>query len=273
MADLKAFDVHQHFGAIDLGVGSRGGWDVEVDYQQRVAMMDRFGVGRGAIMPSLQYERPNGQADTQRVNNLMAQYKKNHPDRFPVAFGVVEPLHGEKLGLLELDRIGGELKLDGVVWHHHFQGTFIADRRMFAFLKKMGEFGLIAAIHVISESLLEAHWGLEVLAREFPNITFICIDAFTGVAQIWNIRSMFERCPNVYLETGGTFTVGRRIDKMVEQFGSERILYGSDLYLPPPAFNFPQTLAEIRESGFITDTDKQNILWNNPHRLFKLKTA
>lgn len=276
MADYKIFDLHQHFGPLQPGYGTHGksmGWDIEGDYKQRVALMDRFGVSKGGLMPSLQYERPEGQEDTKRINNLIAEYKKRHGDRFPVAFGVVEVLHGEKAGLQELDRIKGELNLNGVVWHHHFQGSFIADRRMWPFLKKMDELGLVAAIHLVPASLLEAPWGLELLLADFPNLTFLAIDGLMESTQSHYVLSMHKRYRNFYVDTTAAVSLGKIVDAFVGQVGSERLTYGSDLYLnPSPLYNAPSVLTDILESQALSDQDRRNIFWNNVSRIFKLES-
>lgn len=271
MSDERVFDVHQHAGLLSVSDRIEGGQpalDIDHDYRRRVQIMDRFGVTKGAIMPALQYERPNGQADTCRTNDLMAKYKRRYADRFPVAIGTVEPLHGEKLGIAELERMRHELGLDGVVWHHRFQGTFIADRRMRPFLKRAEELGLPAFIHLFAESTMEAPWGLESLADAFPGVTFVAIDAFSGHTQSRYMLSMGKRYPNILFETAALFPLGRLIEEFVATLGSERIIYGSDLYLDPLMYNVPHVLHEIRAAE-ISPQDRENILWNNAVRLFK----
>lgn len=266
----RVFDIHQHVGLLSVSDRVEGGetsLDIDKDYRRRIEIMDRFGVSKGAIMPALQYERPNGQADTRRINELMAEYKRRYADRFPIAIGTVEPLHGEELGLAELERMKHELHLDGVVWHHRFQGVFMADRRMRPFLRKAEELGMPAFVHLFAESTMEAPWGLEVLADAFPGVTFIAIDAFSGYTQTRYMLSLGKRYRNVLFETAALFPLGRLIEEFVEQLGSERIVYGSDLYLDPLMYNVPHVLEEIRAAA-ITPQDRENILWNNACRLF-----
>jgi predicted TIM-barrel fold metal-dependent hydrolase len=265
------FDVHNHIGALVVSPHADGGGDVDIDddYRRRTALMDRFGVTKGAVMPALQYERPNGQADTRRVNDLMAQYKRRFAERFPVAMGTVEPLHGEKLGVAELQRMRHELELDAVVWHHRMQGSQIADRRMRAFLREAEALRLPAFIHLFAESTLEASWGLEILAEEFPGVTFVALDAFSGHTQTRYMFSLAKRCSNVLFETGVLFLMGRIVEEFVGTFGSERLLYGSDLYVNPPAYEVPHVLNEIRAAA-IAPRDRANVLWANAARLFGL---
>ena len=270
----KIFDVHNHVGSLTFSSSPDGGeaFSVEEDYRRRVEMMDRFGITKAAVMPSLQYERPEGQRDTRRINDSIASYRRQYGARFPVAMGTVEPLHGEKNGLDELERIKIELGLDGVVWHHRQQGTYMADRRMRPFLRQAEALSLPAFVHLFAESALEASWGLEVLAEDFPGVTFVALGAFSGYTQTRYLLSIGKRFKYIMFETAGLFPLAPIIEEFVKTLGSERIIFGTDLYVNPLVYNVPQALYEI-EASPITDIDKDNIFWNNACRLFKRDLA
>jgi hypothetical protein len=97
MSTFRIFDAHQHVGSLDTGTNtSIQGWSVEEDYVRRTTMMDGFGVHAGIAMPSLQYLKPNGYADTRALNDNMSIYRETYRTRYPVALGTTEPMHGEK---------------------------------------------------------------------------------------------------------------------------------------------------------------------------------
>ncbi len=278
---IRVFDVHNHvmLHSSDMGSPEFGERESELenDYGLRTAIMDKWGIEKGAIMPSLKYQRARGQSDTRRVNELVAEYRRRYSDRFPVAMGTVEPLHGVKLGLEELDRIAHDLKLNGVVWHHRYQGTHIAHVSMMPFIKKIEELNLPVFIHVVDESNLESPWELEALASAFPNVTFVAIDALSGSVNFHLMIGICKRLSNVFVETGVLRSVGRFVDHFVRELGSERILFGTDLQLDPPSstsrlWNVPFPLIEIKESQELSAMDKENIFANNAIRLFKLPT-
>lgn len=269
-SNFRIFDIHQHVGLLDVPGGSSAGsnGDMSDDYRRRVEVMDRFGFEAAAVMPSLQYPRPNGAADTVAVNDATIAYRDDFSERFPLAFGTVEPLHGEKIGVQEINRLATEKNVDGLVWHHRFQGAFMADSRMHAFLEACEAHGLPALVHVISESNVEAPWGLEALAKAHPDLTFIACDAFSGHNQSREMLGIAERCPNVYFDTAICFPLLRIIEEFVHSFGPERLLFGTDLYLDPPTYHYPHVYTEVREAPDLTDDDKSKIFWGNAERIF-----
>ena len=64
-------------------------------------------VDQAIVIPSHAYLRPDGIADTRRVNDHIAAYREHDPKRFPAALGIVEPLYGAR-GLEEIDRLADE---------------------------------------------------------------------------------------------------------------------------------------------------------------------
>jgi predicted TIM-barrel fold metal-dependent hydrolase len=269
--DYKIFDVHQHVGDLAIGGGeARRGWDAERDHAQRVPVMDRYGIHSASVLPSLQYLRPNGVADTRRINDLAAAYRSQFQDRFPIAAGTVEPLHGVEPGVEEIRRIAEDLKLNALVWHHRFQGTFINDPSMHPFLDAAAHYRLPVYIHLFAESTMESPWGLEALAERHADVRFIALDAFSGSTQARYMMGIAQRCPNVLFETACVFPLGRILEEFVGRFGSERLVFGTDLYLSPPMYNHPHVLYEVLEAPSLTDADRRNIFWNNARRLFGL---
>lgn len=272
MPDFAIFDAHQHVG--DLAIGDpgqvRAGWNAEDDHARRVQVLDKVGITAAAVLPSLQYLRPNGAADTRRINDLAAAYREQYRDRFPVAAGTVEPLHGEAIGVEEIRRIAEELHLNALVWHHRFQGTFINDPTMAPFLRAAARYGLPAYIHLFAESTMESPWGLEALCEQHPDVTFIALDAFSGTTQARFVTAIAKRQPNLLVETACVFPLGRLIEQFVAECGSERVLFGTDLYLNPPMYNHPHVLYEILEAPTLSEQDKRNIFYENARRLFGL---
>ena len=139
-----------------------------------------------------------------RSNDTVAAYRQRDPRRFPVAAGIVEPLHGAR-SLQELERIKHELRLEGVVWHNRFQGVALDHELMRPLLRKVSELGLVPLVHTNAESNLEAAWRLERLANEFPELTFIAMDALAGHHGGLALE-IAKRTPNIIWDNSGSTT-------------------------------------------------------------------
>ena len=161
-----------------------------------------------------------------------------------------------------------ELGLQGVVWHNRFQGLAVDHALMRPLLKKVGELGLVPLIHTNAESNLEAVWRLERLAVEFPDLTFVALDALTTNTNSQLALDIAKRTKNILFDTAHVRGAGY-IRQFVEAVGSQRLLFGSLFYSHPASYEHCHTLAEINEAK-ISDQDKANILALNSKRLFKL---
>src|SRR4029453_16934141 len=137
---MEIFDIHHHLGSLSGGSLQEGDDWQGGGYVNRVRIMEANGVTGSAILAATGYIQADGIKDTMRCNDTVAAYRKCDPKRFPVACGIVEPLHG---------------------------------------MRPSGELGLVPLIHTNAESNLEAVWRLERLALEFPALTFVSMDALT----------------------------------------------------------------------------------------------
>ncbi|HWP23576.1 MAG TPA: amidohydrolase family protein [Candidatus Binatia bacterium] len=264
---MEIFDVHHHLGSLTGGSLQEGADWQERDYSNRVRMMQANGVAMAAVLAATGYIQADGIKDTMRCNDTVAAYRKRDPERFPVACGTVEPLHGVR-SLGELERMKHELKLDGVVWHHRFQGVAVDHALMRPLLKKVSELGLVPVIHTNAESNMEAVWRLERLAVEFPELTFLALDALTTNANSQLALDIAKRTPNILFDTAHV-RGSNYVRQFVETVGSDRLLFGSLFYSYPPSYEHSATLEEIKAAK-IAEPDKANILSLNAKKLFKL---
>ena len=264
---MQIIDIHHHLGSLTGGSLQEGdGWQ-DRDYQNRIRIMEANGIARSAILAATGYIQADGIKDTMRCNDVVAAYRRRDPERFPVACGIVEPLHGIR-SLGELERIKHELKLDGVVWHSRFQGVPVDHPLMRPLLKKVSELKLVPMIHTNAESNLEAVWRLERLALEFPELTFVSLDALTTNTNSQLALDIAKRTPNILFDTahirGAAF-----VRQFVEAVGSQRLVFGSLFYSHPASYEHCHTISEI-QAARISDEDKSNILSGNARRLFAL---
>jgi len=265
---VEIFDIHHHLGSLTGGsLQDEAGWQ-ERDYSNRVRIMQANGVTMAAILAATGYIQADGIKDTMRSNDTVAAYRQRDPKRFPVACGTVEPLHGAR-SLGELERMKHELRLEGVVWHNRFQGVAIDHQFMRPLLKKVNELGLVPLVHTNAESNMEAVWRLERLALEFPQITFVAMDALTTNVNSQLVLDIAKRTPNILFDTAHVRS-SSYVRQFVETVGSRRLIFGSLFYSHPASYEHCATLAEV-EAAQISQEDMANILALNARRLFGMQ--
>lgn len=264
---MEICDIHHHLGSLVGGSLQEGeGW-MDEDYETRLAMMNENRVDFVGILAATGYIQADGIKATMRSNNTIAEYRKRDPKRFPVAAGIVEPLHGSA-SLGELERIKHELHLEGVVWHNRFQGVAVDHQLMRPLLKKASELGLVPFVHTNGESNLEAAWRLERLAHEFPELTFIALDGLWGNAHSQMVLEIAKRTPNIVWDNSGVHRAGFLL-RFIEEAGSDKLVLGSTYYSSPASYRKNRELELVLESG-MREEDMANVLALNVKRLFKL---
>ena len=265
---MEIFDIHHHLGSLTGGsLQEEPGWQ-DRDYSNRVRIMEANGVTHSAILAATGYIQADGIKDTMRSNDTVTAYRKRDPKRFPVACGTVEPLHGAR-SLGELERIKHELQMEGVVWHNRFQGVAVDHQLMRPLLKKVSELGLVPLVHTNAESNLEAVWRLERLALEFPELTFVAMDALTTNTNSQLALDIAKRTPNILFDTAHVRGSGY-VRQFVEAVGSHRLAFGSLFYSYPASYEHCATLEEVKAAK-ISEEDKANILSLNVKKLFRLE--
>jgi predicted TIM-barrel fold metal-dependent hydrolase len=269
---MEIIDAHQHVGGMQDVLTYFGKTDAELaletEVSNRVRAMQAIGVSRALLQPSHSYNNVNGIQDTMRINDRMARFRELDPDHFPVLLGTVEPRYGERC-IAEVERVKFELKLDGISWHHRFQGAFIDSRWMWPILRRMAEIGLKPVIHVNAESGLESHWRLQRLAKDFPEHTFLAHDGMWTLERAMQIITSASQTPNIIWDFGGP-THWITVEQWVEQNGSRNICFSADIgYGTQTQVRKPKLLSQI-ENARITEEDKANILGANLRRMFGL---
>jgi predicted TIM-barrel fold metal-dependent hydrolase len=282
-AEIDVFDCHHHVGDVAALLDGRHAVApnapvntpanapatpvelVETEMAQRLAIMDAGGVRQAAVIPGHAYERPNGIADTRRVNDEIAAYRDARPDRFPVAIGVAEPLYGH-VSLAELGRMKDELGLRGVSFHARFQGVSMDNPWILRYVERMAELGLVPVLHALTESVDEALWKTAAIARAFPDRPMLVLDAFSSFEGTKECDHVAESCPNLLFDTSLSYNFDL-IEAFVRRHGAQRVVFGTDLYSPPVGRRISHLLAQIADSSLPPD-DKTAILGANARGLF-----
>lgn len=262
------FDMHSHIEAAPPRKPD-GSYDITEDIAIRNAYLDRLGYTCSILMTRQGGERAAGAADTRAQNDFVAWYRTQNPTRYPVAAGNIDPINGVAAGVAELHRMRHELRLDAVIFHHGPQTTYMDDPRMIVLAQEMGRLGMPCMVHLNGEGLLESANHLGWLALAAPKTTFIGIGAMGMQDAIHSMRLVGHLCPNVIFETTAMWQKGNPLGRFVKEFGSRRIVFGTDMNaLPHVVYHFPQGLLDIEERPELTETDRRNIFWDNAERMF-----
>jgi len=272
VTEFDVFDVHHHVGrAFDalggelVAEGDDAAAFARVELADRLRIMDEGGVRQALVIPGHGYLRPDGIADTRRVNDEIAAYRDRTADRFPVACGIVEPTHGAA-SFAEIDRVHDELGLVALSFHTRFQGVSLDSQWILRYLERMGELGLVPILHAMDDTPEEALWKLATVARAHPDLTIVALDAFGGFEATRQCFFVAETAPNVVFDTSLSYNFDF-IEDFARRFGAERVVFGTDLYSHPVGQRISHLLPQILESA-LSDADKAAILGGNARALF-----
>jgi predicted TIM-barrel fold metal-dependent hydrolase len=273
---FRVLDVHHHVGdamqalAMPGAPGAGAPPGLEEEMRIRLETMDRDGVDGALLIPGHSYLRPNGLADTRRINDGIAAYRDSARDRFPAALGIVEPLYG-RAGDEEMRRIKEELGLVGVSFHTRFQGVATDSPLVLAQVELMGQLGLVPFLHSVSEASEEALWRVQRVARAFPDLTMIVLDAFSSHEQSSHAMLVAELAPNLVFDSSLAYTIDPAL-RLIERFGHERIVYGTDLYSHPLGYHHSTVLAHWLASDLKPEI-LQDVLAGTAERILGLEDA
>ncbi|MBV8951778.1 MAG: amidohydrolase family protein, partial [Actinobacteria bacterium] len=261
--DFDVFDVHHHVGRAfdalggELDDGSEESEEfARVELASRLGIMDRGGVRQALVIPGHGYLRPNGLADTRRVNDAIAAYRDRTPERFPVACGIVEPRDGVA-AFAEIDRVHDELGIVAISFHTRFQGVSMDSAWILRYLERMGELALVPVIHAMDDTPEESLWKLASIARRVPDLTILALDAFSGFEASRQCFHVVDVAPNVVFDTSLSYNFDV-IEDFARRFGAARIVFGTDLYSYPVGRRISHLLPQIVESS-LSEDDKRAI--------------
>ncbi len=268
---FRVLDIHHHVGdataALAMPEVSGKASSAASERQIRLDTMDRNGVDAAIVIPGHSYLRPEGLADTRRANDGIAAYRDFAPTRFTGALGIVEPIYG-RAGDVELRRIKQELGFVGVSLHTRFQGVTTDSPLVKAQIDVMGELGLVPVIHSVAESPEEALWRVQAVARSFPDLPMVVLDVFSSHEQASHALHVAELAPNIVFDTSLSYAIDP-ILSLMERFGHQRVVFGTDLYSHPLGYSHSWVLQQFLESGLPAEI-LADVLWGTAEQLFGL---
>ncbi len=210
-----------------------------------VAEMDRFHVERCCV-----FSLEGIFSDEMYGNDRVAAAVRRHPRRF-TGFTLVNPHRGERLMLAELER-GRQLGMRGVKLIAHYQAYPAEGRMIDVACRFADQHGLF---------ILNHDWGSQVQLRRlctaYPRACFITGHTTLAYAQL------AKEVDNLYICTCPCIDWGYP-EKLVEAYGADRILFGSDLTDLPIGWGVGQILYSR-----LSAADKRLIMGANLQRLLE----
>lgn len=257
----KVIDVHVHLGA-SSSLTVAGGADTILQ------LMDENGIDQSIIFPMCGFLDPDGAKSTPAMNDRIAEAVKQYPDRFPRGLGEVEPRHGVA-ALEEVDRVLGELKLSGLMFHNDFCGVPIEEPIMFKIVEHASKYpNVVIMLHSAQHSPLEAPYMISRMAKAFPNVKFVNAHPLMSVPQCGACIDQALECPNIYYDTCITSSHHFLIERFVKEVGADRLMLGTDNpYFQQLRYCFDKELIEIAD---ISEEDKDRIFYKTAEFLFGL---
>ena len=233
-------DVHCHIGTTityDPAVGQTTG--------RCLARMADTSVVAAVVGPTaVGSSQVRGVLDTKDQNGIIVRACRQFPDRFPIGLALIELRHGQ-VGVDALEETLVEGGLKGIMWHPSGM-TF--ERQLYPFLEVASLGGGLCLLH-------ESAARTAAYAQRFPNLIFI---VHAGVGEEFELCKPLD---NVWFEIVQR-PIGSKSDwdlpQLINELGSERILFGSDL----PYYDYRILQAQL-ESADIDETTRDRIAFHN----------
>lgn len=221
------------------------------------ANMDRLGINKAVLVPVKPCEY-----HLAPMNELVADAVQKHPDRF---WGLcrVDPWQG-KAAVVEVRRGFEELGAHGLYldpWEENFQAN---DDVVFPVLEEARRHDkpvVLNAGHVRVSHPTQ----VRDIASQFPTVRFVACNGgqinISGILQ-YEARRMLEICPNVVIQTAGTYREDF-LEEITTEVGEDRVLFASR----SPVYDQEFEMARV-QFAHLSASQKQKLWGLNAQRLF-----
>ncbi len=221
------------------------------------ANMDCLGIDKAVLVPvkPLDYHLAP-------MNDLVANAVQKYPDRF-LGLCRVDPCQGEA-AVAEVQRGFEELGARGLYldpWEENFQAN---DEIVFPVLQEACRYNkpvVLNAGHVRVSHPTQVH----DIASRFPDVRFVACNGgqinISGMLQ-FEARRMLEACPNVVIQTAGTYREDF-LEEITTEVGEERVLFASR----SPIYDQEFEMARVR-FAHLSASQKEKLWELNALRVF-----
>lgn len=245
-------DFHAHLRNSIFGYGQTA--------EQLLKNMNKYGIDKAVVCPV----KPYGYRFDPE-NTYISKISEKYSDRF-IGFCRVDPRQKEK-AVRELQRCIEKLNLKGLFLHPWEETFQVTDDILIPLMEAVKHYKIPV---MISGGHLRVSRAYQIsdLARRFPEITFVITSGgqinISGSA-LFEAEIMIEENPNIIMETSGIYREDF-IEEIVEKYGKERVLYGSNS--PEYHIGFELKRAEWAHLG---KEKIEFIKWKNAEKILGLK--
>ena len=238
--------------------------------------MDECGVEKAVILGK-DYGKLGDRQQSNLPDEETATFVKAHPDRF-IGFTAAHPDRGVEQNLERIERAVNDLGLKGIKINPH-AGHYPNDERLYPVFEKATELGVPVMFHTGIKAPSEGTRVkycqpiyLDDVAVDFPDMTIII--AHAGYPWVEETILVGLYAGNVYADIStltqiegvmGFEVMLPTLQKLTASWGAQRVLFGSD-----GIFNMEETLTAVKSADFLSDSDREKILWKNAKEVLKL---
>ncbi len=224
------------------------------------ANMDLLGIDKAVLVPV----KPKDYC-LPPANELVADAVRRYPDRFS-GLCRVDPWQGEaaiaelRRGLKEHGACG--LYLDP--WEENFQAN---DQILFPVMEEAKRYNIPVVLNA-GHVRVSHPTQIRDIASQYPTVQFVACNGgqinISGML-LYEARRMLEDCPNIAIETAGTYREDF-IEEVVTEIGEERVIFASGSSIYDQEFE----MTRVRHAH-LTDMQKQKLWEANASRIFRTK--
>ena len=244
-------DAHVYLGQSLFGYGQ--------SRAEILANMDHLEIDKAVLVPVKPPDYHLGPA-----NDLVAQVVEEHSERF-LGLCRVDPWQG-RAAIAEVRRGFEELGARGLYldpWEENFQAN---DDVVVPVLDAACSYG--GPVVVNAGHLRVSHpTQVRDIVTRFPDIQFVACNGgqinISGMLQS-EARLMLETCPNVVIQTAGTYREDF-LEEITTEVGEDRVLFASR----SPVYDQEFEMARVR-FAHLNERQKQKLWGSNALRVFKI---
>lgn len=200
-------------------------------------------------------------SQVESINSFIADCCSRHPEL--LGFATLHPdYEGAAQELVRVKALG----LRGVKLHPDFQRFNIDDPKAVEMYRHIEAQGLAVLFHTGDARYdYSSPQRLGRVAQLMPGLT--CIGAHFGGYSRWDDAERYLGQPNVYYDTSSAlFELSpERATGLIRKFGSDRFFFGTDY----PMWQHGEELERFMALP-LTESEREDVLWNNFARLFGL---